>query len=174
MKLYNTMTNQKEEFIPLEKGKVKMYVCGPTVYNLFHIGNARTFVIFDTIRKYLEYRGYEVNFVQNFTDIDDKMIKKAEDLGVTVKELGDQYIKEYYEDADKLRIKRATVNPRATDYIDEIIEFVGELEDKGHAYEIDGDVYYETKSFDTYGKLSGQKLDDLRAGARIGVDQRKK
>lgn len=168
------MTNQKEEFIPLEKGKVKMYVCGPTVYNLFHIGNARTFVIFDTIRKYLEYRGYEVNFVQNFTDIDDKMIKKAEDLGVTVKELGDQYIKEYYEDADKLRIKRATVNPRATDYIDEIIEFVGELEDKGHAYEIDGDVYYETKSFDTYGKLSGQKLDDLRAGARIGVDQRKK
>ena len=174
MKLYNTMTNQKEEFIPLEEGKVKMYVCGPTVYNLFHIGNARTFVIFDTIRKYLEYRGYEVNFVQNFTDIDDKMIKKAEELGITVKELGDQYIEEYYKDADKLRIKRATVNPRATDYIEEIIEFVEELEDKGHAYEIDGDVYYETKSFDAYGKLSGQKLDDLRAGARIGVDERKK
>lgn len=174
MKLYNTLTNQKEEFIPLEDNKVKMYVCGPTVYNLFHIGNARTFVIFDTIRKYLEYRGYQVDFVQNFTDIDDKMIKKAEELGTTVKALGDEYIEKYYEDADRLNIKRATVNPRATDYINEIIEFVGELEDKGHAYEIDGDVYYETKTFDSYGKLSGQKLDDLRSGARIGIDDRKK
>lgn len=174
MKLYNTLTSQKEEFIPLEKGKVKMYVCGPTVYNLFHIGNARTFVIFDTIRKYLEYRGYEVDFVQNFTDIDDKMIKKAEELGMSVKALGDKYIKEYYEDADGLKIKRATVNPRATNYISEMIEFVEDLEDKGHAYEIDGDVYYETKSFKSYGKLSGQKLDDLRSGARIGVDDRKK
>ncbi len=174
MKLYNTLTNQKEEFIPLEEGKVKMYVCGPTVYNLFHIGNARTFVIFDTIRKYLEYRGFEVDFVQNFTDIDDKMIKKAEDLGTTVKALGDKYIKEYYEDADRLQIKRATVNPRATDYIKEIISFVEELEDKGHAYEIDGDVYYETKTFKSYGKLSGQKIDDLRSGARIGVDERKR
>ncbi len=174
MKLYNTLTNQKEEFIPLEEGKVKMYVCGPTVYNLFHIGNARTFVIFDTIRKYLEYRGFVVDFVQNFTDIDDKMIKKAEDLGTTVKSLGDKYIKEYYEDADRLKIKRATVNPRATDYIEEIIGFVEELEDKGHAYEIDGDVYFETKTFQDYGKLSGQKLDDLRSGARIGVDERKK
>ncbi len=174
MKLYNTLTNQKEEFIPMDEGKVKMYVCGPTVYNLFHIGNARTFVIFDTIRKYLEYRGFVVDFVQNFTDIDDKMIKKAEDLGTTVKLLGDTYIKEYYEDADRLMIKRATVNPRATEYMEEIIGFVKELEDKGHAYERDGDVYYETKTFPSYGKLSGQKIDDLRSGARIGVDERKK
>jgi len=122
MKVYNTLTRKKEEFIPIEEGKVKMYVCGPTVYNLFHIGNARTFIIFDTIRKYMEYRGYEVNFVQNFTDIDDKMIKKAQDTETTVKELGDRYIMEYYKDADKLKIKRATVNPRATEYISEMID----------------------------------------------------
>ncbi|SDJ33229.1 cysteine--tRNA ligase [Proteiniclasticum ruminis] len=174
MKVYNTLTRQKEEFIPLEEGKVRMYVCGPTVYNLFHIGNARTFIIFDTIRKYLEYKGYEVNFVQNFTDIDDKMIKKAQDTDTTVKELGDRYIMEYYQDADKLKIKRATVNPRATEYIDEMIAFISELIEKGLAYEVDGDVYYSTKSFAGYGKLSGQNLDDLQSGSRVEVDERKK
>lgn len=174
MKVYNTLTRQKEEFVPLEEGKVKMYVCGPTVYNLFHIGNARTFIIFDTIRKYLEYKGYEVNFVQNFTDIDDKMIKKALDTDTTVKELGDRYIMEYYKDADKLKIKRATVNPRATEYIDEMIKFISELIEKGLAYEVDGDVYYSTKSFAGYGKLSGQNLEDLQSGSRVEVDERKK
>lgn len=174
MKVYNTLTRQKEEFVPLEEGKVKMYVCGPTVYNLFHIGNARTFIIFDTIRKYLEYKGYEVNFVQNFTDIDDKMIKKAQDTDTTVKELGDRYIMEYYQDADKLKIKRATVNPRATEYIEEMISFISELIEKGLAYEVDGDVYYSTKSFAGYGKLSGQNLEDLQSGSRVEVDERKK
>lgn len=174
MKVYNTLTRRKEEFIPIEEGKVKMYVCGPTVYNLFHIGNARTFIIFDTIRRYLEYRGYEVKFVQNFTDIDDKMIKKAKDNNTTVKELGDHYIMEYYKDADKLKIKRATVNPRATEYIKEMVSFIEELIAKGLAYEMDGDVYYSTKSYKEYGKLSGQNLDDLQSGARIDVDERKK
>ena len=174
MKVYNTLTRQKEEFVPIEEGKVRMYVCGPTVYNLFHIGNARTFIIFDTIRKYLEYKGYEVNFVQNFTDIDDKMIKKAQDTDTTVKELGDRYIMEYYQDADNLKIKRATVNPRATEYIEEMIAFISELIEKGLAYEVDGDVYYSTKSFAGYGKLSGQNLDDLQSGSRVEVDERKK
>lgn len=174
MKVYNTLTRKKEEFIPIEEGKVRMYVCGPTVYNLFHIGNARTFIIFDTIRRYLEYRGYEVKFVQNFTDIDDKMIKKAQDTETTVKELGDRYIMEYYQDADKLNIKRATVNPRATEYITEMIHFIEELIEKGYAYEVEGDVYYATKTFAGYGKLSGQNLEDLQSGSRVEVDDRKR
>ena len=174
MKVYNTLTRKKEEFIPLVSGEVKMYVCGPTVYNFFHIGNGRTFIVFDTIRKYLEYRGYKVKFIQNFTDIDDKMIKKANEEGTTVKELGDRYISEYYKDADALNIKRATINPRATEYINKIIKFVKELIEKGYAYEVDGDVYFSTKKFDKYGKLSGQNIDDLQAGARINVDERKK
>lgn len=173
MKVFNTLTRQKEEFISLVPGEVKMYVCGPTVYNLFHIGNARTFIVFDTIRRYLEYRGYKVKFVQNFTDIDDKMIKKANDEATTVKELGDRYIDEYYKDADGLKIKRASINPRATEYINEIIDFVQGLIEKGYAYEINGDVYFSTKKFSGYGKLSGQNLDDLQAGARINVDERK-
>ncbi|MBW8382166.1 MAG: cysteine--tRNA ligase [Youngiibacter sp.] len=174
MKVYNTLTRKKEEFVPIEEGKVRMYVCGPTVYNLFHIGNARTFIIFDTIRKYLEYRGFEVKFVQNFTDIDDKMIRKANDTGITVKELGDKYITEYYKDADALKIKRATVNPRATGYISEMVKFISELISKGYAYETDGDVYFSTVRFNEYGKLSGQNLDDLMSGARIEIDERKK
>lgn len=174
MKVYNTLTRKKEEFVPIEEGKVRMYVCGPTVYNLFHIGNARTFIIFDTIRKYLEYRGFEVKFVQNFTDIDDKMIRKANDTGITVKELGDKYITEYYRDADALKIKRATVNPRATGYITEMVAFISELISKGYAYETDGDVYFSTVRFNEYGKLSGQNLDDLMSGARIEIDERKK
>ncbi|GAA0729877.1 cysteine--tRNA ligase [Clostridium malenominatum] len=174
MKLYNTLTRKKEEFIPINGKEVNMYVCGPTVYNFFHIGNGRTFIVFDTIRKYLEYRGYKVNFVQNFTDIDDKMIKRANEDGITVKELGDRFIEEYYKDADGLNIKRATINPRATEFIEDIIEFVQELIKKGYAYEINGDVYFETKKFNEYGKLSGQNLEDLQAGARIDIDERKK
>lgn len=174
MKLYNTLTRKKEEFIPITPGEVKMYVCGPTVYNFFHIGNGRTFIVFDTIRRYFEYRGYKVDFVQNFTDIDDKMIKRANEEGTSVKEVGDKYIKEYYTDADALNIERATVNPRATEYINDIIKFVKDLIDKGYAYEVDGDVYFSTKKFQGYGKLSGQNIDDLQAGARINVDERKK
>ena len=173
MKIYNTLKKTKEEFIPLKDGEVSMYVCGPTVYNLFHIGNARTFIVFDTIRRYFEYRGFKVNFVQNFTDIDDKMIAKANDENTSVKELGDRFIVEYYKDADGLNIKRATINPRATLFIDEIITFVKDLIDKGYAYEVDGDVYFSTKKFNQYGKLSGQNLEDLQAGARINVDERK-
>ncbi|EHK2368073.1 cysteine--tRNA ligase [Clostridium perfringens] len=174
MKVYNTLNKKKEEFIPLTPGEVKMYVCGPTVYNFFHIGNGRTFIVFDTIRRYFEYRGFKVDFVQNFTDIDDKMIKKANEEGTTVKRIGDTYIKEYYQDADALNIERATVNPRATEFIGEIIKFVKGLVDKGYAYEVDGDVYFSTKKFEGYGKLSGQNIEDLQSGARISVDERKK
>lgn len=173
MKIYNSLTRKKEEFVPLEPGKIKMYVCGPTVYNYFHIGNGRTFIVFDTIRRYMEYRGYEVNFVQNFTDIDDKMINKANEENTTVKEIGDKYICEYYKDADGLNIKRASTNPRATEYINEIIEFVSGLIEKGYAYEVNGDVYFRTKKFEGYGQLIGQNLDDLQAGARINIDERK-
>ncbi|MDK0709130.1 cysteine--tRNA ligase [Clostridium perfringens] len=174
MKVYNTLNKKKEEFIPLTPGEVKMYVCGPTVYNFFHIGNGRTFIVFDTIRRYFEYRGFKVDFIQNFTDIDDKMIKKANEEGTTVKKIGDTYIKEYYQDADALNIERATVNPRATEFIGEIIKFVKGLVDKGYAYEVDGDVYFSTKKFQGYGKLSGQNIEDLQSGARISVDERKK
>ena len=173
MKIYNSLTRKKEEFAPLEPGKIKMYVCGPTVYNYFHIGNGRTFIVFDTIRRYMEYRGYEVKFIQNFTDIDDKMINKANEESTTVKEIGDKYICEYYKDADGLNIKRATINPRATEYISEIIEFVSGLIEKGYAYEVNGDVYFRTKKFEGYGQLIGQNLEDLQAGARINVDERK-
>lgn len=174
IKIYNTLTRKKEDFVPINDKEVKMYVCGPTVYNYFHIGNGRTFIIFDTVRKYLEYRGYDVKFIQNFTDIDDKMIKKANEESSTVKEIGDKYIEEYYKDADELKLKRATKNPRATEYMGEIVEFVASLIEKGYAYEVDGDVYFSTKKFQQYGKLSGQNLDDLQAGARINVDERKK
>ncbi len=175
MKLYNTLTRKKEEFVPLVPGEVKMYVCGPTVYNFFHIGNGRTFIVFDTVRRYLEYRGYKVKFIQNFTDIDDKMIKRANEENITVKEVGDKYIKECYTDADALNIERATVNPRATEYIDDIIEFVSALIEKGYAYEVDGDVYFRTKKFDGYGKLSGKNLEELQVGAsqRVSLDERK-
>lgn len=174
MKIFNTMTRQKEEFVSIKPNEVSMYVCGPTVYNYFHIGNARTFLIFDTVRRYFEYKGYKVNFVQNFTDIDDKMIKKANEENITVRELGDKYIKEYYKDADGLNIERATSNPRATEYMTEIISFVKDLVEKEYAYQVEGDVYFSTKKFKEYGKLSGQKLDELQAGARISIDERKK
>ncbi len=174
MKLYNTLKREKEEFVPIEAGKVKMYSCGPTVYNFFHVGNARPFIIFDTLRRYFEYRGYEVTFVQNFTDIDDKMINKANELGITVKELADEYIGEYFKDAKGLGIKEATYHPRATENIDAIIEIVKDLENKGFAYNVDGDVYFSAKKFSQYGKLSHQPLEDLEAGARINVNEDKK
>ncbi len=174
MKIYNTMTQKKEKFVPITPGMVKMYVCGPTVYNFFHIGNARTFIIFDSVRRYFEYRGYKVEYVQNFTDIDDRMITKANEDGITIKQLGDRFISEYYKDADGLNIERATANPRATEYIDEIVKFVEDLMNKGYAYEIDGDVYFSTKEFKAYGKLSGQDLEQLESGVRINVDERKK
>ncbi len=174
MKLYNTLHKQKEEFVPVHEGVVNIYSCGPTVYNYFHIGNARPFIIFDTLRRYLEYQGYQVNFVQNFTDIDDKMIKKANEMGITVKELGEQYIKEYFVDAKGLGIKQATVHPRATENIQEIIDLVQTLVDKGYAYEKDGDVYFSTLKFDGYGKLSKQPLEELESGARVDLNENKK
>ncbi len=174
MRLYNTLTKQKEEFVPLVKGEARMYSCGPTVYNYFHIGNARPFVIFDVLRRYLEHKGYKVNFVQNFTDVDDKMIKRAREEGTTVAELADRFILEYYHDADKLAIRRATANPRATEHISEIIQIIQTLIEKGHAYVSGGDVYYATKSFPGYGKLSCQDLEQLEAGARIEPGEKKK
>lgn len=174
MKLYNTLTRKKEEFVPVEEGKVKMYVCGPTVYNYIHIGNARPFIIFDTLRRYLEYRGYDVTYVQNFTDVDDKIIKRGHEEQISPEEVANKYIDEYFIDADGLGIKRANVHPRVTDNIQQIIDFVKELEDKGYAYEVNGDVYFDTKKFEGYGKLSKQNQDDLEAGARIEVNSQKR
>ncbi|MBE7052972.1 MAG: cysteine--tRNA ligase [Ruminococcaceae bacterium] len=174
MKLYNTLTGKKEEFKPIEENKVKIYSCGPTVYNYFHIGNARPFIIFDTLRRYLEYRGYEVSFVQNFTDIDDKMIKRANEENITVKELADRFIAEYFKDAKGLGIKEATFHPKATENIDAIINLISTLVEKGFAYESDGDVYFDVMKFKEYGKLSHQPLENLEAGARIEVGEKKK
>lgn len=173
MKIYNTLTRKKEEFVPIEPGKVKMYVCGPTVYNFFHIGNARPFVVFDTMRKYLEYQGYKVKFVQNFTDVDDKIINRAKEEGLTAGEVSEKYIAEYYRDAAALNIKKATVHPQVTQTIPDIIQFVQDLIDKGYAYETEGDVYYRTRKFPAYGKLSGKNIEDLISGARIAVEEKK-
>ncbi len=165
LKLYNTLTRTKEEFKTIEPGKVRMYACGPTVYNYFHLGNARPFVTFDTLRRYLEYRGYEVTFVQNFTDIDDKMINRANEEGITVSDLADRFIKEYYIDADGLNIKRQAVQPRATKSIGAIIKLIKSMEEKGYTYVIEGDgVYYDVTKKSDYGKLSHYKLEDLQAG----------
>jgi cysteinyl-tRNA synthetase len=174
MKLYNTLTKTKEEFIPLRQGELRMYSCGPTVYNYFHIGNARPFIVFDVFRRYMEYKGYKVTFVQNFTDIDDKMIQRAYEEGITVKELGEQFIAEYFKDADALGIRRADYHPKATEHIDDIIVFIQKLIDKGLAYQAGNDVYYDTAAFEAYGKLSGQNLEDLELGARIDVNEIKK
>jgi cysteinyl-tRNA synthetase len=171
MKIYNTLTRKKEELVPIESGKIRIYACGPTVYNYIHIGNARPLVVFDTLRKYLEYRGYEVNFVQNFTDVDDKMINRAKTEGTTVAEIAEKYIAEYKNDATGLNVREATAHPRATANIDGIINLVSSLIEKGHAYESKGDVYFRARSFDEYGKLSHQPLDDLEAGARIDVNE---
>lgn len=174
MKLYNTLTKQKEDFRPLVPGEIKMYACGPTVYDLFHIGNARTFMVFDAMRSYFQYRGYKVDFVQNFTDIDDKIINKAKDQGVTSEAISEKFIKEYFKDADSLGIERADVHPKVTENVPEIIEIIGTLQEKGYAYEIEGDVYFDVKAYPDYGKLSKQNLEDLQQGSRVEVDQRKK
>jgi len=174
VKIYNTLTRRKEEFIPLNGNKITIYACGPTVYDFFHVGNARVFITFDAVRRYLKYRGYDVKFVQNFTDIDDKMIKRANEEGITVKELGDRFIEEYFKDADALNIKRADVHPRATDHIRDIVEFIKVLIEKGYAYVVDGDVYFSARSFPGYGKLSGQKLEELEAGARVEPGEKKR
>jgi len=174
MKLYNTMTRKKEEFFPIKDGEVRMYSCGPTVYDYFHIGNARPFIIFDVLRRYFEYKGYDVKYVQNFTDIDDKMIDRAKKEGITVTELGDKFIEEYFRDADALGIERATYHPRATEHIEDVIDFIESLIDNGMAYNADGNVYFDTSAFDGYGKLSRQDTEDLEAGARIDVDEKKK
>ncbi len=173
MKLFNTLTRQKEEFIP-RNNEVKMYVCGPTVYNYFHIGNARCFVVFDMLRRYLEYRGNKVTFVQNFTDVDDKLIRAAKENGCTVPEIAERFINEYFVDAHGLGVNDATVHPRATENIDKIIEIVQALIDKGHAYVSGNDVYFDSQSYSEYGKLSHHNMDELEAGARIDVNEIKK
>lgn len=165
LKIFNTLTRQKEEFKPLTPNEVKMYVCGPTVYNYIHIGNARSIVAFDTVRRYLEFLGYKVKFVSNFTDVDDKMIKEANREGITVPEVADRFIKAFYEDIAAINVQKATINPRATDNIQEIIDFVKALIDKGYAYESDGDVFYRARKFQHYGELSDQDIDQLVEGA---------
>ncbi len=174
LNLFNDLTGKKELFEPAEPGKVKFYSCGPTVYDYFHIGNARPFIVFDSLRRYLEASGYEVVYVQNFTDIDDKMITRAAQLGITVPELADRFIEAYFEDADALGIKRPSFSPMATRFIPEIIALVERLVEKGHAYVTGGDVYFEVMSFPGYGKLAKQSLDDLLSGARIEIDERKR
>ena len=171
MKVYNTLTRQKEELVPIKEGEIKIYACGPTVYNFIHIGNARPICVFDTLRRYLEYRGYKVTYVQNFTDIDDKIIRRANEEGISFSEVSEKYIKEFWTDAKGLNFREATVHPKATENIDKIIEIVSGLVDKGYAYEADGDVYFSPKKFDSYGKLSHQPLEDLEAGARIMVGE---
>ncbi len=170
MRFYNDLTMQLEEFTPIEEGKVRMYCCGPTVYNFIHVGNARPIIMFDVLRRYLEYRGYEVNFVQNFTDVDDKIIKKANEEGVSSAEVAEKYIAEYWTDVKALGVREATVHPKATENIPQIIDIIQTLIRKGYAYETGGDVYYRTLKFKDYGKLSHQNLDDLQAGARIEVN----
>ena len=169
MKIFNTLTREKEEFKPITEGEVKIYACGPTVYNYIHIGNARPICVFDVLRRYLEYRGYKVTFVQNFTDIDDKIIKKANEEGTDYKTVSEKYIEEFWKDAKGLNFRPATVHPKATENIDKIIEIVSGLIENGHAYAVDGDVYFSPKTFPEYGKLSHQPLEELETGARIMV-----
>jgi cysteinyl-tRNA synthetase len=174
MQLYNDLSGSKEHFEPSQPGRVTFYTCGPTVYDYFHIGNARPFIVFDVLRRFFESKGLAVNFIQNFTDIDDKMIQRAEQMGITVAQLAEKFIAAYYEDADSLGIRRASANPRATDEMPAIIEMISTLIRKGHAYEANGDVYFEVDTFTEYGKLSGQSLEDLHAGARVEIDERKR
>ena len=173
LRIYNSLTNQIDEFVPIEDGKVSMYNCGPTVYDYFHIGNARTFLIADVVRRYLEYKGYQVKFVQNFTDIDDKIINRANEEGVSASQLSSKYIDAYFEDSQKLRIRPADVHPKATDHIPEMIQLIERMIDKGIAYEVDGDIYYRIHKFLDYGKLSNRKPEDLLSGARVDIDKRK-
>lgn len=173
IQIYNTLTRKKERFVPIEPGKVKMYVCGPTVYNYIHIGNARPVIAFDTVRRYLQYRGYDVHYVSNFTDVDDKIIKAANELGEEVKELTDRFIQAYHEDVGALGCAVADAHPRVSEHIEDIIQFIEVLIDKGYAYESNGDVYYRTTHFEGYGKLSHQSIDELRVGARIEKNEQK-
>ncbi len=174
MKIYNSLTRKKEEFVPINDNEVKIYVCGPTVYNFFHLGNARPFVVFDTLRRYLKYLGYNVNYVQNFTDVDDKIINRAKEEGITAPEVAEKYIKEYFKDTKALNIIPADTHPRVSENISQIIDFISTLIEKGYAYEVDGDVYYSTRKFKEYGKLSKQNIEDLEAGARIMIEEKKK
>ncbi len=174
MRIFNTLTREKEELIPIKEGEFKIYACGPTVYNFIHIGNARPLCVFDVMRRYLEYRGNKVNFVQNFTDIDDKIIRRANEEGVIFKDISEKYIEEFWTDAKGMNIREATTHPKATENIGEIIDIVSGLIEKGYAYEVNGDVYFSTKKFDEYGKLSHQPLEDLEAGARINVGEVKR
>ena len=173
MKVFNSMTRKKEEFVPITPGEVKMYCCGPTVYNFIHVGNARPIIIFDVLRRYFEYRGYKVTFAQNFTDVDDKIIRRANEEGISSAEVAEKYIEEYFKDAHALGVRNATIHPKATENMDAIIELVQALVDKGYAYESGGDVYYRTKKFAHYGCLSHQPLEELEAGARIDVNEQK-
>ena len=173
MRIFNTMTRQKEEFIPNNPDEVKIYACGPTVYNYIHIGNARPLCVFDVLRRYLEYRGYNVKFVQNFTDVDDKIIKRANEEGITFEEVSKKYIEEFWTDANGLNFKKASVHPKATENIDEIINIIKTLEEKGYAYAVDGDVYFRTLKFKEYGKLSHQPIEDVQSGARIAIGEKK-
>jgi cysteinyl-tRNA synthetase len=173
IKIYNTLTRKKEEFVPLEEGKVKMYVCGPTVYNYIHIGNARPAIVFDTVRRYFEFRGYEIKFISNFTDVDDKLIRAANELGTDVPTVADRFINAYFEDVSALGCKKADAHPRVMESMDIIIEFISKLIEKDFAYESEGDVYFRTRKFEGYGKLSHQSVDELRVGARIEVGEKK-
>ncbi|MBS4023534.1 MAG: cysteine--tRNA ligase [Dethiobacter sp.] len=174
MQVYNTLTRKKEDFVPVREKKVGLYACGPTVYDYFHIGNARIFIVFDVIRRYLQYRGYDVTFVQNFTDIDDKMINRANELNITVAQLAERFIEAYFEDVKALGVREADVHPKATEHIPEMIELIERLAAGGMAYNVDGDVYFHTPAFAGYGELSGQPLEDLLSGARVEVDERKR
>ena len=170
MKIFNSMSRQKEEFVPIQPGKVSIYACGPTVYNFIHVGNARPIILFDVLRRYFEYRGYDVTFVQNFTDVDDKIIKRANEEGITSQEVAEKYIQEYFTDAQGLGVRPATIHPKATENMQQIIDMVQTLIDKGYAYPVEnGDVYYRTLKFKGYGKLSHQPIEDLQSGARIAV-----
>ncbi len=173
MRIFNTLTRKKEEFLPLEEGKVRMYVCGPTVYDYFHIGNARSFLMADIIQRYFRYKGYEVTFAMNLTDVDDKIIKKANEEGVSANEIAKRYTEAFFEDIEKLKVKKADIYPRATEHMEEIISLVKKLEEKGQAYSVDGDVFFNVNKFEEYGKLSRKKLDELEAGARIDVNEKK-
>ena len=173
IQLYNTLTRTKETFVPLEEGKVKMYVCGPTVYNYIHIGNARPAIVFDTVRRYFEYRGYDIQYVSNFTDVDDKLIRAANQLGEDVPTIADRFINAYFEDVSALGCKQADIHPRVMENMDIIIDFIAQLIEKGYAYESEGDVYFRTRNFDDYGKLSHQSIDDLQVGARIEIGEKK-
>ncbi|MBS3786660.1 cysteine--tRNA ligase [Candidatus Bipolaricaulota bacterium] len=173
MHLYNTLKGEQEKFEPLEDDKVRFYSCGPTVYDYFHIGNARPFIVFDGLRRYLEFKGYKVEFTQNVTDLDDKIIDRAEEEGVEPEELAEKYAEAYFEDLDRLGVKEADYVPRVTEYVDEIIEHVSALVEKGYGYEVEGDVYFRVREFSDYGKLSGRSIDDLKSGARVEVEAEK-